>query len=52
MYNAEPFAFLEAFGLPEYRMFNFRKELKFLNEERVPEADKREKIGGFALFDK
>lgn len=41
MYNMEPYAFLDAFGLPEYRMFNFRKEFKFLAEERVPENDKK-----------
>lgn len=52
MYNMEPFTFLEAFGLPEYRLFNFRKEFKFLAEERVPEADKKEKINAFTMYDK
>lgn len=31
----EPFQFLDAFGLPEYDVYNFRKELKFIRNERA-----------------
>lgn len=32
MMTAQPFALLDAFGLPEYKTFNFRKEMRFLKK--------------------
>ena len=40
MMHVKPFALLDAFGLPEYKVFNFRKEMRFLKNERVPMEQK------------
>lgn len=38
--SAEAFRFLDAFGLPEYKTFYFKKELDFLQNEKVPMKNK------------
>ena len=30
IFKAPPFSFLDAFGFPSYKVFNFRKEIRFL----------------------
>lgn len=47
--KAEPFRLLEAFGLPAYRCFNFRKELNFLKGEQIEKEKKKEKINNYAI---
>ena len=49
MIGAEPFAFLNAFGMPSYRVFNFKKELEFLEKERIPREKMAENIKYFSL---
>ena len=44
MFQAKPFAVLDAFGLPAYKVFNFRKELRFLKEEKTDMSTKQSNI--------
>ncbi len=33
--RAEPFEFIDAFGLPAYKVSNFKKELDFIVNEKI-----------------
>lgn len=47
--SAESFRFLDAFGLPEYKTFNFKKELNFMKNERISAKKKEKQIEDFIL---
>ena len=49
MWNAPPFSFLDAFGLPVYAVYNFRKEIRFLKQEHLPVDKKIENIARCAM---
>lgn len=52
MMRAEPFRLIDAFGLPSYKYFNFRKELRFLKDEKLPGDEKDEKLKHYPLNSK
>lgn len=48
--KAEPFEFIHAFGLPAYKVSNFKKEIEFINNERITSEDKRKKFQELRLY--
>ena len=47
--RAEPFEFIHAFGLPAYKVSNFKKELDFIENERITGEEREKKLGNLRL---
>jgi hypothetical protein len=46
---AEPFAMLDAFGLPAYELHNFRKELQLIKAKTLSETRQRHRLQNITL---
>lgn len=40
---------MDAFGLPSYRVFNFKKEINFIKNEKVNHQKRQDNLHNFAL---